>query len=89
MIDDREHDVRHVGLAVLRKDQHGLPGLHAEARARELVVALCIGGVQADGDRVEDSLELRCDVLAAVLQLREAIRVQARGWLRLSGCRRL
>ena len=82
MVDDRQHDIRHVWLAVLREGQHGIVGLDAELRARELEVALSIRGVEADGNRVEDALEFG-GKLTAILQLAEAIRVEARRQLRM------
>ena len=77
MVDDRQHDVRHVWLAVLREVQHGIVRPDAELRARELKVALGVRGVEADGNRVEDALEFGSKLMP-VLQLAEAIRVEAR-----------
>ena len=82
MVDDRQDDIRHVGLAVLRKGQHRVVRLDAELRARELEVALSVRRVEADRDCVEDALEFRSK-LAAVLQFAEAVRVETRRQFRM------
>ena len=78
LVDDREHDVRHVGLAVLRKGEHRLVRLLAELRAREREVARGIRSVQADRDGIQDARKLRCEH-PAVLELAKPVRIDARG----------
>ena len=82
MIDDGEDDVRDIGFRFLREIEHALVRRFAVFRARELVVARGIRGVQADGDRVEHVLKLRRDILA-VFEIREAVRIEPRRQLRL------
>lgn len=82
MVDDREDDMRHMRLRAHREIEHAVIGRETVFRARELVVALRVARIEADGDRIEEPFEARRDVLP-VLEVRESVRIETRRQIRL------
>ena len=72
------HDVGHILAHFAGEVEHARERRVAEAAAHDGGVLVGVGGVQADGDRVHDALELRRDIAAAD-QAALAVGVHAHG----------